>query len=599
MLSEVVRGLTNRCKFRATTNSQSFDSFGVEGNSDIHASVYMYNEDVLEYVKENNSLSGYSGDVVTDVLHWDFDSESNIKAAYNDTCELLGRLSDSGYDNASINVFFSGNKGYHVIASSLEAKELSGNNVPDKVKYICNKFATGLTTFDKSVYDRTRVLRVPNTVNPKSGLYKIGFTVDEFISLTPEEISSMAKTQRKTPERDKNPQQNQVTQQVIDEYTNNPEVQYDVKTGPRDYESLSSGIQVGNRNNTLTSLAGMLRSKNVAMDTISRIVHNENKLSGAPLPHKEVETIVKSISRYSPKTEYREISSSNIVTMEQAGKQWYTLRNRAREIDTGYKYLNKILQFFDPTETCFIAGRAGTMKTSSAMQLATNIANSINGDVLMASLEMGAAKVFFRGATIENNRELDTPDKNLDVTEKLMSNDSLYRKTCSAWSNMLITDMDSMSLDQIEAAWNQAQKMRNNNMQVLLIDYFGLIKNDGSYQDMSIVARGLKSLAKRINTRVICLSQFSRLAGNGTEEPEMHMMRDTGALEEAADYAIGLWRDPNDKFRIHAKDMKNRNDDNDSTVKWDFINHGIYLKEEEFTETKARKSSDTSGVFGG
>lgn len=588
MLSEVAVGLKNRGRFRNADHALMFDSYGVTGNVDVHSSVYLYTDDVLNYVRKHKSMSDYSGRVFSDALHWDFDDNDNITKAYNDTCELISRLKDSGFDDHCVVVYFSGNKGYHVVASSDEIKNIDSDDLPDKVKFICKKFASGLNTFDDSVYNRTRILRVTNTINPKSGLYKIGFSIDEFLKLSPEEISNMAKDVKVSPKRVTDASPNKITQQVLDEYT--PEER---RASEKTYQNLPSGIQVGNRNNSLTSLAGLLRSRNVPMDVVSRAVHNENAMLEKPLPVNDVNSIIKSISRYSPKSEYREINKSNLLTMEEAGKKWFDLRKRVSEVDTGYVHLNKILQYYDPSETCFLAGRAGTMKTSSAMQVARNIANSINGDVLMSSLEMGSSKVFFRSATITNNRNLDTPDKNIDVTTKLLSdkNNTLYRQTCDYWKNFVITDMDSMSLDQIEAAWNEAQKLRNNNMQLLLIDYFGLIKNDGSYQDMSIVARGLKSLAKRLNTRVMCLAQLSRLAGNGTEEPEMHMMRDTGALEEAADYAIGLWRDPKDKFRIHAKDMKNRNDDNDSTVKWDFINHGIYLKEEPF--------KDSSGKNGG
>ena len=60
----------------------------------------------------------------------------------------------------------------------------------------------------------------------------------------------------------------------------------------------------------------------------------------------------------------------------------------------------------------------------------------------------------------------------------------------------------------------------------------------------------LKSFAKRHQVAlVVVLCQVDREGGNGGEPIRLKMARDSGAIQEAADYLLGLWRPAmNDKL---------------------------------------------------
>jgi replicative DNA helicase len=119
------------------------------------------------------------------------------------------------------------------------------------------------------------------------------------------------------------------------------------------------------------------------------------------------------------------------------------------------------------------------------------------------------------------------------------------------------------------------------NMQVsaVFIDYGGLIRGAEDYNKISSIARGLKELSKKLNTRVMCAVQLSRAAGDGTIPVTMDMLRDSGAWEEAADYIIGAWFSRSDQHRIHASILKNRQGERD--VLFDIINKGLYYHTED------------------
>ena len=80
---------------------------------------------------------------------------------------------------------------------------------------------------------------------------------------------------------------------------------------------------------------------------------------------------------------------------------------------------------------------------------------------------------------------------------------------------------------------------------IIMIDFIQLIKstNKGSsYERMTEVITKIKHLAKNTNSLVISVSQLSREAQDGSVPVRLHMLRDSGALEEQSDYVVGAWR---------------------------------------------------------
>ncbi|HEY0250440.1 MAG TPA: DnaB-like helicase C-terminal domain-containing protein, partial [Kofleriaceae bacterium] len=62
------------------------------------------------------------------------------------------------------------------------------------------------------------------------------------------------------------------------------------------------------------------------------------------------------------------------------------------------------------------------------------------------------------------------------------------------------------------------------------------------YEIASEVSRELKTIAKSEEVLLLCAAQLSRDAGDGSKQPTLDSLRDSGVAEEAADRVIGLWR---------------------------------------------------------
>jgi hypothetical protein len=160
----------------------------------------------------------------------------------------------------------------------------------------------GESNVDYAVYDKVRLWRIPNTINSKSGLYKIPLSIYELFSLTIPEIQELAKAPREGTFFDDNatlnPNLNRLYMDVKEEVlkpASKPK-----NTGDRRYkEFLQEGAKEGERNNALSSYAGKLRASGIPEEEAKVILKSLNQTQCAPpLEEKEVNGILKSVYGY-------------------------------------------------------------------------------------------------------------------------------------------------------------------------------------------------------------------------------------------------------------------------------------------------------------
>ena len=86
---------------------------------------------------------------------------------------------------------------------------------------------------------------------------------------------------------------------------------------------------------------------------------------------------------------------------------------------------------------------------------------------------------------------------------------------------------------------------------LIMVDYLGLLSpaaRKGGYNnrndEVSEISRGLKAIAKELQTPVIALSQLSRQPDQRNDKrPQLSDLRDSGALEQDSDIVAFLYRD--------------------------------------------------------
>ena len=164
MIKEFAFSLSKRHYFQDANEMQNWMNI----DSDTFMSLYDYPEYVKEYFGKKKTLSGYDGEIyMPDEFILDVDG-SNSDKAYEKVCGLLGILEDLMVPNT---IYFSGT-GFHVHIPSQSFRWKPSKDLHMKVKQVLTDFEI-FKYADPSVTDKTRIIRVANTRNSKSGLYKV------------------------------------------------------------------------------------------------------------------------------------------------------------------------------------------------------------------------------------------------------------------------------------------------------------------------------------------------------------------------------------------------------------------------------------------
>lgn len=212
---------------------------------------------------------------------------------------------------------------------------------------------------------------------------------------------------------------------------------------------------------------------------------------------------------------------------------------------SGFADLDRIYRLI-PGELSLCAGRPSMGKTALAMQIVENVARiAPHKTVLVFSAEMTDSSLALRmaGASASvnthrvNNGLADTEEykRILDATTKF---DSL-----PIW----IDDSSSISTEQMyyRAAMMNAQKP----VSLVVFDFVELgadepkKRGDGEEQRISLIARGLKAIAKNLKVPVLALSQLNRSVDSRSDKlPVLSDLRYSGMLEQVSDVVLFVMR---------------------------------------------------------
>jgi len=221
-------------------------------------------------------------------------------------------------------------------------------------------------------------------------------------------------------------------------------------------------------------------------------------------------------------------------------------------IQLGYAALDDVLRGLTPGEVLTLLARPGVGKTAFALNLMSRMSAEGQLPTLFFSLEQQAVEVFERLASMFlgwPGREIE--DRTRDEDPLVLSQ---LREVVQRWHHCVIVEKPC-TLEQLDALIEAARAapLWSEPLRLVVIDYLGMVglgrPGPSLYEQTSRIARALKNLAKRHRVALVVACQVDREGGTGGEPISLKMARDSGVIEEAADYLLGLWRPAlNDKL---------------------------------------------------
>lgn len=215
-------------------------------------------------------------------------------------------------------------------------------------------------------------------------------------------------------------------------------------------------------------------------------------------------------------------------------------------VPTGFTPLDRLTSGWQPSDLIIVAARPGMGKTSFTLALARNAALEFNKPVAFFSLEMSNVQLVQRlisleseisGSKLRNGKLEDYEWQQLTSCVERMGDMKIF-----------IDDTPGINIFELRAKCRRL-KMQHD-IQLVIIDYLQLMtgggsdKNGNREQEISMISRSLKGLAKELNVPVIALSQLSRAVETrgGMKRPQLSDLRESGAIEQDADIVSFIYR---------------------------------------------------------
>lgn len=232
----------------------------------------------------------------------------------------------------------------------------------------------------------------------------------------------------------------------------------------------------------------------------------------------------------------------------------------AAGLSTGFRTLDDALGGgLKPGRNIVVAGRPGSGKSSLAWHLAATVAQQ-GRPALVFSMEMPSADVADRAVASLGGIGLARL-----VGGRLEQQDwATLAEVCDAAACMplYVDEQPSLTLldirDRARRVWREC-----GDLAMIVVDYVQLAAASTGFSNrhhqIEAISRGMKVLAKELNTTVLTLSQLTRESER--DEPELWHLKESGAIEEDADAVVllhALGQAPEGGMLVLAKVAKNR-----------------------------------------
>lgn len=514
MIREFAFSYSDRHHFFDSSKKSSFENTA----KDTFISLYGYDSYAIKFFEGTKSLSGFDGKIYMPkefLLDVDGGTVENAKAKTIELLKLLKSL------EVPYNIYFSG-RGFHVGIPDTSFKWEPCQNLHLKVKDELTK--KGIYDYaDASVTDKTRIIRLNNTLNTKSRLWKIYMDEEELNNLSGLEIQALASKSRQ----DKLPKELIATNPAFDVLVRNVKketVMYKTEVGmnpdPVNHPCISGmlqGTSFGNRHAVALRIAAWLRwrypehtvrlimedwRKRVSSDDhpfneseMSRIVTDCYKgHGGSGYRYGCMDKVMDSFCKSTCKI-YKAKKSTSLMSAEQMENALVNFyRSDLKPVNVGEPYGIDFPIY--PGELVVVQAPPKSMKT----MLIQNWVNNLKKPTYFLEMEMSARQIWQRFIQIEKGWTED------EIREYYATN---MQGISDSFKWLYVDYAPCMALE-LEKKIN----MLPIKPEIVVIDHMGLMQS--KHRDLNLkmeeIAQALTEVAIRNNIVVFAICEITKTA---------------------------------------------------------------------------------------
>lgn len=217
----------------------------------------------------------------------------------------------------------------------------------------------------------------------------------------------------------------------------------------------------------------------------------------------------------------------------QANNEYHEwIKREETGIRLGIPTFDKRIDGFSKDELVIVVGRPTTGKTFVILHVVEHLMQKTPYTIGIFSLEMA------KPVLTERMRQLYYNMSRFELKDKLLRGEIVDDGFLDLYQNLKIYSKNYSVSDMMKITEDE-------DLQIVFIDFLNLIKPESGlsrYEKTTNIIIDLKNMAKELGVLVVVTAQLSRLALDGSIPVTMDMIRDSGSIEESADFIIGLCR---------------------------------------------------------
>lgn len=218
-------------------------------------------------------------------------------------------------------------------------------------------------------------------------------------------------------------------------------------------------------------------------------------------------------------------------------------------LPSGFAGIDKVTSGWQKSTMIVIAARPAMGKTAFVLSMARKMAIDYNIPVAIFSLEMANVELVKRLITAETEIVSDKIKSGRLTNEEW----NHFNSSISRLSNAPIYIDDTPGLSVFDLRSKARILKKKNDIKMIIIDYLQLMtasamRPGNRQEEVSMISRSLKGLAKELEMPIIALSQLNRnveaRTGDGidSKRPQLSDLRESGAIEQDADMVCFIHR---------------------------------------------------------
>ena len=218
-------------------------------------------------------------------------------------------------------------------------------------------------------------------------------------------------------------------------------------------------------------------------------------------------------------------------------------QSRLTGLSAGFYDLDDITCGLQPSELIIVAARPSMGKTSLVLNVVEHVGVVEKKPVVIFSLEMSAQQVAQN--MLCSHARIDAHKLRMGFLDDKQWSDLSYGLGSLSEAPIFIDDTPGLTVLEMRA---KARRLKAQyDIQLVAVDYLQLMESsreENRQQEISVISRRLKSLARELEIPVIAVSQLNRsVESREGHRPRMSDLRESGSIEQDADVIVLLHRD--------------------------------------------------------